>query len=360
MPTADESRCNGCKLCIKSCPICHASSVSISSKNIPLAFAAVASDYDIRKTASSGGVFPLLTRHTISLGGTVYGAQFDEHFMVSHARCETWQECQALFGSKYTQSDLGRSYANIKSDLGSGRAVLFAGTPCQVAGLHAYLGINHKLKEKLFCCDFLCHGVPSGRTWQRYLQWREKEADSPASDISFRSKQNGWKNYSILINFQNEQQYLCSYKKDPFLRIFLADVSLRECCYNCRFRSLNHLADLTLADFWGIWKIYPDLDDDNGASLVLCHTDKGKELMHNLGGDCELRQVELKPALKYNRGALQKLSRPWGRTSFFDDLDALPIDKLFQWYRHKSFWRNILCRGDEMTKKLRHRSILKS
>lgn len=352
LPIADESRCNGCQLCIKSCPICNVSSAP--KKSLPLAFAAMATDYTIRKTASSGGVFPLLAKRTISIGGTVYGARFSEHFKVTHARCETWQECQTLFGSKYTQSDLGESYANVKSDLDADRTVLFAGTPCQVAGLHSYLGQNNKLKEKLLCCDFLCHGVPSGHTWQRYLQWQETTAASPAINLSFRNKQNGWRNYSLLINFKNEQQYQCPYKKDPFFGIFLADVSLRECCFNCQFRSLNRPADLTLADFWGIWKIHSELDDNIGTSLVVCHSSIGLQALKNLHDCCHIQAIPLPAAIKYNRGTLKKLSRPWRRFSFFQDLDVIPVDKLFYWYKRKTFWRNILCRGGNLTKRLRH------
>lgn len=357
-PIADESRCNGCQLCIKTCPMHKV--VKPSSTNAPFAFAAMACDFNIRKMASSGGIFPLLAQQTVRIGGTVYGARFNEHFQVIHARSETWKDCQVLFGSKYTQSDIGNAYANVKADLNSGRSVLFSGTPCQVAGLHSYLDHNKKLKENLFCCDFLCHGVLSGLAWQRYLQWQEQQAGSQVTAVSFRDKQNGWKNFSILIYFKNGKQYSCSYKQDLFFGMFLADVGLRECCYNCQFRTLNRPADLTLADFWGIWKVYTDMDDNSGTSLVLCHTEKGIESIHNLATVCRTQPVQLEPALKYNRKTLQKLPRPWRRSSFYQDIETLPVDKLFQWYKHKSLWRSILCLGGDLTKQWRHRSIVLS
>lgn len=35
-------------------------------------------------------------------------------------------------------------------------------------------------------------------------------------------------------------------------------------------------ADLTLADFWGIEHIDPQMDEDKGTSLVLVNSPKGK------------------------------------------------------------------------------------
>lgn len=45
--------------------------------------------------------------------------------------------------------------------------MLFTGSPCQVAGLYSFLG---KKYETLFTCDFVCHGVPSQKAFDKYLE----------------------------------------------------------------------------------------------------------------------------------------------------------------------------------------------
>ena len=44
--------------------------------------------------------------------------------------------------------------------------MLFTGTPCQVAGLKAYLGGE---EENLLTVDLMCHGAPSEKVFERYV-----------------------------------------------------------------------------------------------------------------------------------------------------------------------------------------------
>lgn len=63
-----------------------------------------------------------------------------------------------LRGSKYVQSYMGTVYRTVEQRLRDNRYVLFSGTPCQVAGLKAFLG---KTYDRLLTVDIICHGVPS-------------------------------------------------------------------------------------------------------------------------------------------------------------------------------------------------------
>jgi hypothetical protein len=42
-------------------------------------------------------------------------------------------------------------------------------------------------------------------------------------------------------------------------------------------------ADITLADFWGIEKINPELDNDFGTSAVILNSQKGKNFFQGTG-----------------------------------------------------------------------------
>ena len=69
--------------------------------------------------------------------------------------------------SKYVESDLGEIFPRIRELLDKKKKVLFTGTPCQVAGLKAYLGKN---REGLFTADLMCHGATSSMVFHRYLE----------------------------------------------------------------------------------------------------------------------------------------------------------------------------------------------
>lgn len=52
---------------------------------------------------------------------------------------------------------------------------------------------------------------------------------------------------------------------------------LRPICYECPFKSCKSQSDITIADYWGINKLHPEMDDDKGTSMVFINTDKGAE-----------------------------------------------------------------------------------
>ena len=57
--------------------------------------------------------------------------------------------------------------------------------------------------------------------------------------------------------------------------MFLNNISLRPSCYDCRFTTVNRQGDITLGDFWGIGRKYPERDDDKGISLIIVNSEKG-------------------------------------------------------------------------------------
>ena len=69
-------------------------------------------------------------------------------------------------GSKYLQSVIGDCFKDIKTLLEENKKVLFTGTPCQVAGLYAFLRKDY---ENLYTVELICHGVPSPKVFKKYL-----------------------------------------------------------------------------------------------------------------------------------------------------------------------------------------------
>ena len=162
-PKIDEAACVHCGLCEQSCPVTSPLPVTMQ---LPTAYAAYTRDEAVRLQSSSGGVFTELAKAVLDKGGIVYGAAYDETFRVVHRAVYHADELPPLRGAKYAQSDLGTCFFDIKTELQNGKWVLFSGTPCQVAGLKAFLQQEY---ETLLTVDFVCHSVPSPMAWDAYL-----------------------------------------------------------------------------------------------------------------------------------------------------------------------------------------------
>lgn len=299
-PHVDVSLCVDCGLCEKVCPV-----INQGRSCEPMAvYAAINPDEEIRLQSSSGGIFTLLAESVIAENGVVFGARFDEHWNVIHDYTETQEGLDIFRGSKYVQSRIGNTYGKILQFLKAGRKVLFTGTPCQVGGLKRYL---RKEYDNLLTVDFVCHGVPSPKVWQKYLDEEvahlcDKNSvssypissfsgrDALVKGISFRNKVLGWKKYSFVLTLskataageQNTVSASSIFYDNAYMQAFLDNLSLRPSCYNCPAKAGKSGSDITLGDFWGIENIDPPMDDDKGASLVLVNTVKGQELFYTI------------------------------------------------------------------------------
>ena len=105
--------------------------------------------------------------------------------------------------------------------------------------------------------------------WRKYLDEMIDKYNSSIKNVSFRSKRNGWKLYSLVIEFDNGEIYVGKIGEDPYLRSFIMDIHLRESCYDCNAKGIDRPADITVADFWGIDKVCEGMNDDKGVSAVI-------------------------------------------------------------------------------------------
>lgn len=284
----DIDKCIGCKACEKVCPVLNIPSVSVSSKY----FAAINFNRSQRERSSSGGIFSLLAENILEEGGVVYGALYDDNKMVRHSAVERIEDIQLLQGAKYSQSILGNSFSKIKEELTKGRKVLFAGTPCQIAGLKAFL---KKEYDNLLLIDFICHGVPSPEAWKSYLNYRKQKdgQNTIAKEINLRSKETGWSlyNYSVKFRYNTGYEYQSISGEDEYLKAFINNLIIGPACNSCLFKGMHRCSDITLGDFWGIWNLYPDMDDNKGTSAVCVHSKKGDCVWQQISGNCKTVEV---------------------------------------------------------------------
>lgn len=293
-PVVDESRCVGCGLCEKVCPVLNQAELN----HTPTACAMRSRDEVSRIASTSGGVFPELARSVLAQGGAVFGAAYDEHFRVIHICVENEAELDRLRGAKYAQSDLGRSFREVKLRLEQGQQVLFSGTPCQILGLKSFLKRNY---DNLLLVDLVCHSIPSPLAWEKYLQYISEGKTLTA--VNLRSKDTGWSRYrySNRFVFSDGSCRMDRNGESLYMKLFGSGLITRPACATCPAKGYARASDLTLGDFWGIWDIRPELDDDRGTSVVLVQTEKGRAAIAQL----EQNAVTLEEASRENPAILR-------------------------------------------------------
>lgn len=333
-PVIDDSLCIKCGKCEKVCPVLN--NEKIKSEKIPEAYAIINNDEKIRLESSSGGVFSAIAEKVIEQNGIVFGVKLNENQVAIHSFTDNLEGLSVFRGSKYVQSDIGKSFLECKSFLEQGRYVLFTGTPCQIEGLKSFLGKDY---ENLLCMDIICHGVPSPKLWKHYVNFQEKKLASRVVKTAFRRKFDGWKQYSLSFTFANDSEYCASLNKDSYLQLFLKDVCLRESCYQCSSKKLNRVSDITVADFWGIQNELPEMDDDKGTSFVLVHSEKGKSVIEHLT-NCKIKKIDVELGIKYNPSLIRSVRKPKLRDTFFYDLEKLSFEKLIKKYTYVPFYKH--------------------
>ncbi len=325
-PEIDKSKCIDCDLCEKVCPELHP---PILNKDEPKAYAAYAKDENILLESSSGGMFTLLAHEILRKKGVVFGACFNESFEVIHDYTETVEGLAKFRGSKYVESEIGETYSKAKDFLDNNRYVLFTGTPCQIAGIKSFLKKDY---DNLLCVDIICHGVPSPKVWRKYLLEQERKIGSMVKKVSFRHKQNGWINFSLMLNFKNSKCHFESRYKDSMMVSFLKNICLRPSCYKCTFKTVNRCSDITLADFWGIQNVHQDFFNENGVSLVIIQSVKGNKLFSEITVRSTYIETNLNYAIKFNSASTRSVGIHPKRELFFQKLDRKSIDSLVKKY----------------------------
>lgn len=278
-PRVDTTACIDCGRCEDVCP-----EQEHSAPRRPLqTLAAVCEDESLRLQSSSGGIFSLLAQAVLARGGVVFGARFDESWQVVIDHTETLEGLAAFRGSKYVQAKVGRAYADCAAFLKAGREVLFTGTPCQIAGLEAFLGCDY---PRLTLVDVACVGVPSPGVWASYLQ-----GFPGVTDICFRDKSKGWKDSRFVLKTKDGGEQSMPRYKNPFFQALNTGLITRPGCYGCQFKSQGRSgSDLTLADAWGVEQLMASssdlsdrrFQDDKGVSLVVVRSEKGASLLKDL------------------------------------------------------------------------------
>ena len=314
-PSINDEKCINCGKCYSVCP-----SIALQNKNNTIKKNIVQiKDKDVLERSASGGAFYGLAQYIISNGGYVVGCVLDENMMPIHICTNNIAELSKMQGSKYVQSFISTEvYQSIYGLLSENKTVLFSGTPCQIAGVKAYLGRDF---DNLITIGLICHGVGGPGLYKYYLSCKEKELGEKIIDVRFRSRKVGKypNNHSTLIVTKNKE-YCKHSLDDPYGSSFYHNRILRESCYRCQYASKDRVEDITLAVFDPDRKknmlLFPS---DRGFSTMLINTNKAFELMQKASSF--LTAVDLQEnytQINLNQPTLRPVSRDELKKMHFD------------------------------------------
>lgn len=300
-PHINTTQCIDCGLCNKVCPVFRYDVIS-NKKNVnPHILALHHHNEKTWISSSSGGVFASLTDYALRQAGVIFGAIYDDNFVVVHRRAETQEDTLKFRGSKYVQSNLTGIYQQVKFYLQEQRFVLFSGTPCQVEGLKGYLQRSY---DNLLTVDILCHGVPSPRVFHDYLNFIRQNSDFHFTGIFMKDKTFGW-------GYQNS-------------RLFFGKNASQ---FNTVLSRL--------------WNDHPQFTDSRGISLIMLNNTKAEIVWNHIKDDFNYLESNIKeciqPNLKY------PVPEPVNKATFWQDYASMPFFQIMnKYYRitHQDLLKN--------------------
>ena len=309
-PRIDADACIGCNRCERVCPIENAV-VEIPANQH--AFVLQAKDRAILEDSTSGGAFSLLAKSMLDDGGCVFGVGYGENGMPVHKCACREADITEMRGSKYVQSCLNDAYSDIRRKLKCGEKVLFTGLPCQAEGLIAFLGSK---PEGLVVVDLVCHSVGSPLVYGLY-----KDAISREGFVRFKDKRPYGYQYSQVsfTDASGKVQYRAGVESDVYMRSFFSDLNVRPSCYACAFKKRYRLSDITIWDCYNAHSFCSSIDDNLGASSVLCHSETGLSLVQGLKENAIIQPVDADDLLRLEWAFTESVKKPEGREDFFRD-----------------------------------------
>lgn len=328
-PNIDLTRCIKCDACKQSCP----AGTDIVAHEPIEAFGGYVYDMEVRLASTSGGFFSAIIEAWADDNTIIFGAE-SVGLDVRHSWVEGKKNIRKFRKSKYLQSHIGDSYAEVKRLLQEGRRVLFSGTPCQIAGLKSYLGT--RTADNLLTVEVVCEGVPSPLYIQKFASYLGDRLKGSVQSIDYRTKSSK----SGKWDFQMMEVTCCDggsrsriWRQDrwfnPFWSVWLQHLMSRPSCYECKFATRARVADISLGDLWGVHLYCPELYGNNrGCSVAFCNTLKGRSVLAAAKSLIFGHELPIDSAIRYQGPLRNHIAVNEDRPMFMEDLKKLTYQEL--------------------------------
>lgn len=326
-PVINQEECIGCGLCQKKCQYNDTAFVpeTFSDKEMDIYASQGFEEATVKST--SGGMFYLLAKYALSCGGVIYGAVYDENMVVKHIKAETAEEMEPIRCSKYVQSNPEYTYKDAKKYLDEGRFVLYSGTPCQLAGLYAYLGKDY---DNLLSVGLICYGATPPKMFAEYVDILEGKYGSKVKFFDFRDKTDGWGNKFVRVEFEDESKtYVVPTNEDPYRRMFGSKNFTRTTCNTCKYAYMKRFTDISIGDYWKIENTDCKINPYAGLSKMFVSSEKGRKAFD------AIKDQMLWEAMPYDTAVRPNLSGNGGMSPVFDECMKDYIEHGFKYVMKK-------------------------
>ena len=269
-PHINWSKCIECQLCEKRCDFNNDLNLFPVPKK---GYAATAKNSAVLNSSTSGGAFVSIC-NAINPDAIIYGCAFQNGLNVCQTRVEGIQNINIFQKSKYVQSDTKDTFRLAEQDLKNHKTVIYSGTPCQIAGLKAYLGKEY---DNLYTIGLICHGVPSQKLFDRYIDYLQEKHRIKITKYSFRERNELLGDIQLGISFGNDKKEIRrGWNQDYFMNLFLTGKCYRNDCYTCKYanKDARRPEDFTIGDCWKIEETIQELDAAKGVSTILFNTQR--------------------------------------------------------------------------------------
>lgn len=272
-----NSKCINCGRCRANCP----QNNPIHKNKEKESYAAFSLCEKVRIQSSTGGICYELSKCVLNGGGAVCGAVYDENLYVKHKIVKDKKDIYRLMVSKYMQSDMQNVYTQVAKELLDGVKLLFCGTPCQVHALKTYLNLLH-IKGDIITVDLLCFGIPSPKAAHKYIRDIESKYNKRVVSVTLKDKTYGWHDQKSKYAFEDGTYIVIEdERKDYFAKSFLEHkFCIRRSCFECKYKTIDRVADITVGDFWGIKDT--EMDDNKGTNAVIINSLQGRKLFQEI------------------------------------------------------------------------------
>lgn len=332
-PWINHEECINCGLCRKVCPHSYPPT---RPENEKLAWGGYHKNATVRAKSTSGGAFSAIVDAWCDENYAIFGAIADG-LEVRHEYITDKSLLDRFRRSKYSQSNIGTAYADVRKFLKERRKVLFSGTPCHIAALKSFL--RGKEYDNLLTVEVVCEGVPSPWYIRKYVGYLEKRYDDAVTEIDYRYPDSKpvqsdedivpgkWDFQVMQTSFRSGRKEKLDRWFNPFWSVWLQHLISRPSCYECPFASTSRNADITMGDLWGVHIYCPDLYGKNGgSSLVVCNSEKGKNIWKEAQSEMFGRELEFSTALKYQGPMRNHISMNPARPQCMEDLLQLDYE----------------------------------
>ena len=328
IPVIDKKKCVNCGLCDKVCPRIKAK----GTNEILTAFAAHGNDSLSLKRSASGGVFWTIAKKFIENGGYVCGCVFQQNLQAEHILSNSLDDLIRMQGTKYVKSNTEKVLSDIDKKLQQGNKILFCGTPCQVSAIEKRFA---KYREQLYLIGLFCHGVPSQKVLDVYVEWLEKENKKKVKNVIFRSKNHPQKEHEIIFTDDTRKFYYINNSK--YMNYFFGNVVSNSCMdQNCQYKN-NFCGDLMIGDAWGYKGVLTKNFNDR-ISYILCLSQKGINLIDI--ADMTLESIDYTDIIRNQPYLLHGVKQNVARNEIMCELNKHNFQKLIYKYKLSSRTRD--------------------